>query len=255
MFRLSYLSALVANATLAAAALASDFTFDVPGLVGHYDVMHSVRDVQLDLGMPFANIDEVSMRLIGYHQQGVLLPLGAGSGQPYPMEMMGSIEDTAPSVTGFDELLPFTGSSFDLTFNFESLYSRSSPANFSPLLDGQADFSLRGAGGPFIAIYMLGQFPEAQITSATLIVSGQPQSLNVSGDFNFDGLVDTADYVLWRTTDRSQSSYNAWRANFGNTIAGTSASTLSVPEPSTFLLFVLSAGTWLHQTRRARAAG
>jgi hypothetical protein len=68
MFRLSFFSASVAIAMLTSATFANDFAFDVPGLVGHYAVMHSVRDFQLDLGMPFANIDEVSLRLVGYHQ-------------------------------------------------------------------------------------------------------------------------------------------------------------------------------------------
>src|SRR5215475_615340 len=170
MFRHSFCSALVVSATVAAVTFASDFTFDVPGLVGHYDAMHASREVQLNLGTPFASIDAVSMRLTGYHQPGVLLPLGAGPGQPYPMELTGALEDTAPHVTGFDQLLPLGGSSFDLTFSFKDLYSHSGQPNFLPLLDGQGDFSLRGAGGPFIAIYATGQLPEAQINSATLIV-------------------------------------------------------------------------------------
>jgi hypothetical protein len=244
MFRLSFVPAFVAIITLTSATFASDFTFDVPGLVGHYDAMHSVRDVQLDLGMPFDNIDEVSLRLVGYHQPGVLLPLGAGPGQPYPMEMMGAIEDTAPAVTGFDQNLPLTGSSFDLTFDFKNLYSHSSPANFLPLLDGQADFSLRGAGGPFVAIYMLGQFPEAHINSATLNVSGQPQSFNLSGDVNLDGLIDMADYVMWRHINGSAAEYGQWRAHFGDNIPASGASfaqTAMAPEPSSLVLCVITA--------------
>ncbi|HJQ78320.1 MAG TPA: hypothetical protein VJ828_00115 [Lacipirellulaceae bacterium] len=39
----------------------------------------------------------------------------------------------------------------------------------------------------------------------------------VDGDFNNDGIVDAADYVVWRKTIGSQTAYDAWRANFGST--------------------------------------
>jgi hypothetical protein len=49
---------------------------------------------------------------------------------------------------------------------------------------------------------------------------------NRPGDFDNDGTVDAADYVVWRnglgTTD-NQADYNAWRANFGHTAAGAAA--------------------------------
>ncbi|HJQ80928.1 MAG TPA: hypothetical protein VJ828_13270, partial [Lacipirellulaceae bacterium] len=52
------------------------------------------------------------------------------------------------------------------------------------------------------------------------------------GDFNADGSVDAADYVVWRKNDGSLEGYNAWRTNFGR-IAGSSSSHFSaVPEPT-----------------------
>lgn len=77
------------------------------------------------------------------------------------------------------------------------------------------------------------------------------------GDFNADGTVDAADYVVWRNHlggnfdlnangDENGSSarivdladYDLWRANFGATLnVGTSA---PVPEPSSWLLFMIS---------------
>jgi hypothetical protein len=61
----------------------------------------------------------------------------------------------------------------------------------------------------------------------------------LSGDFNGDGTVDAADYVVWRKTDGSQAGYNAWRTNFGAT-AGTGSSNGAgagaVPEPGTWML-------------------
>jgi hypothetical protein len=63
----------------------------------------------------------------------------------------------------------------------------------------------------------------------------------LAGDFNDDGKVDAADYVVWRKTDGSQAGYNAWRMNFGlNTGSGASlAGAASVPEPATCSLACL----------------
>ncbi|MEX0614054.1 MAG: hypothetical protein WD229_18185 [Pirellulales bacterium] len=68
------------------------------------------------------------------------------------------------------------------------------------------------------------------------------------GDYNRNGVVDAADYVVWRKNDGTPAGYNTWRANFG-TMAG-SGSTLndpatspSVPEPTSVVLLILAAVT------------
>jgi hypothetical protein len=60
---------------------------------------------------------------------------------------------------------------------------------------------------------------------------------SLAGDFNGDGKVDAADYVVWRKTDGSQDGYNAWRTNFGRT-SGSAAGQVAaaVPEPGALLL-------------------
>ncbi len=77
----------------------------------------------------------------------------------------------------------------------------------------------------------------------------QPNPL--AGDFNFNGVVDAGDFVIWRknvgsTTDLQadgdddgdidQDDYNVWRANFGRTyadvpVAAASAAIVDVSEP------------------------
>jgi hypothetical protein len=55
------------------------------------------------------------------------------------------------------------------------------------------------------------------------------------GDFNADGMVDAADYVVWRKNADGQfdeSDYADWRANFGRSGASASSQTV-VPEPAT----------------------
>ncbi len=86
-------------------------------------------------------------------------------------------------------------------------------------------------------------------TSVMLSVMGSLPGL--PGDFNGDGVVDAADYVVWRKTDQSQAGYNNWRANFGRTASsGSGAAAAAVPEPTTgLLLLALVAGLSLRRCR------
>lgn len=93
-----------------------------------------------------------------------------------------------------------------------------------------------------------------------------------SADYNQNGVVDAADYILWRHTlgqnvapgtgaDGSNNGiidpadYNLWRANFGNTAAsGASLYTNAIPEPgsaSVLSLGLLLAWSSLRRTRPA----
>jgi hypothetical protein len=96
-----------------------------------------------------------------------------------------------------------------------------------------------------------------------------------TGDYNENGVVDAADYVLWRDTlsqavsspgsgadgDKSGTvdapDYDFWRARFGNIVAGgTSASVFAaVPEPAAMALgigsFILPVLIWRQPRRRA----
>jgi hypothetical protein len=82
-------------------------------------------------------------------------------------------------------------------------------------------------------------------------------SAGPTGDYNGNGTVDAADYVLWRNTLNQTVSmgtgsdgsgngtidaadYNFWRARFGNTVSG-AGNIVSVPECTTRLLVVTAA--------------
>jgi hypothetical protein len=73
----------------------------------------------------------------------------------------------------------------------------------------------------------------------------------LAGDFNGDGRVNAADYVVWRKTDGTPAGYNLWRTNFGRT-AGSGSSLGAVPEPASALLVVVGMiGGALISRRRA----
>lgn len=76
----------------------------------------------------------------------------------------------------------------------------------------------------------------------------------LAGDFNFNGVVDAADYPVWRKANGTQASFDIWRAHFGqNAGSGSEAITGAiVPEPATLVLLMFAAaGCCL---RRGRAA-
>jgi hypothetical protein len=69
-------------------------------------------------------------------------------------------------------------------------------------------------------------------------------AVGIPGDFNQNGIVDAADYVVWRKyvgTTYAQADYNTWRAHFGQTAgSGTSHTAPSIPEPPSFSMFILA---------------
>jgi hypothetical protein len=85
----------------------------------------------------------------------------------------------------------------------------------------------------------------------------------VPGDFNFDGAVDSADYVAWRKglgTLYAQSHYDIWRNNFGSSLGPGSGSAIpsaaplsaAVPEPGAMGLAAFGAAAIARFSRRRR---
>jgi autotransporter-associated beta strand protein len=93
----------------------------------------------------------------------------------------------------------------------------------------------------------------------------------LAGDYNGNGVVDAADYVLWRDALGSntqlqnegpgvtpgmvtQEDYTTWRANFGRTAGSGAGLSAAVPEPTTWMLFVICGLISLVSIRRRIAA-
>jgi hypothetical protein len=80
----------------------------------------------------------------------------------------------------------------------------------------------------------------ALITSITAVSAPDP-----TGDFNDDGVVDAADYTVWRDglgKTYNENDYFFWRDNYGDTVAASmeSSSAKTVPEPTSFVLVLLA---------------
>ena len=95
---------------------------------------------------------------------------------------------------------------------------------------------------PLITQLQITSLYEANYTVSNVWIGGAHDffapTLADVGDFNEDGMVDAADYVVWRRglgTMYSQAHYGVWRANFGRTAevgaAGRAASTHFVGAP------------------------
>jgi T5SS/PEP-CTERM-associated repeat protein len=124
--------------------------------------------------------------------------------------------------------------------------------SFSNVANGERLSDMNGIGS-FVVHYGMGSlFDPHQV----VLTDFQPVGL--LGDYNQDGVVDAADYVVWRKTDASQASYDLWRANFGATAVNAAtraahtppAARAAVPEPSTLVFASGGFAIWMRMRRR-----
>jgi hypothetical protein len=74
----------------------------------------------------------------------------------------------------------------------------------------------------------------------------EPLAAALDGDYNNDGTVNAADYVIWRKSNiDGAAGYNTWRTNFGRTAGSGAGAGLAggaaVPEPASWCLLALAA--------------
>jgi hypothetical protein len=86
---------------------------------------------------------------------------------------------------------------------------------------------------------------------------GIAHAVSIPGDFTFNGVVDSADYVVWRKSLGSESDDSLWRMNFGKSLISELGNELSlevtVPEPVAAMLALLGlVGIILQCGRRTR---
>ena len=90
---------------------------------------------------------------------------------------------------------------------------------------------------PILVVLNNGLDETTLLTAARAINAAASDGVSLAGDFNGDGKVDAADYVLWRkgaAVPNTPQNYALWRTNFDLTGgAGSDLSALSaVPEPA-----------------------
>jgi hypothetical protein len=109
-------------------------------------------------------------------------------------------------------------------------------------------------GDEYVYMIMLGDYAGDTLENVSKSFS-DPFRYTIAGDFNTDGTVDAADYIVWRNglgTIYSQNDYGVWRSHFGATLSSGSGSvgyplsasagplSADVPEPSMAILLTFS---------------
>ena len=173
--------------------------------------------------------------------------------------LLGTYPGSARST--FDEHTAFAGPNFAFTgAEAMAVYGGPVPLTIGStthlgnlaLLPG-ADLQLDLMNGLFF--YRGSRYDVSPIDLAILRDVGVPIKI-ATGDFNQDGVVDAADYVVWRKglgTTYLPNDYNVWRAHFGETGSrGASIdATAAVPEPGTIAIFAM-AFLAVHSRRASR---
>lgn len=133
--------------------------------------------------------------------------------------------------------------------------------NFRLFNDGTGSYSA-GAGFTNLMIDEFSAWSRLLTSDEIAFLSTSAISSGPAGDYNHNGVVDAADYVVWRKglgSTYTQNDYNTWRSNFGNTGGmGTAAERAdmpsSVPEPmGTFAC--ATAAIMLLLVRRSKIVG
>jgi hypothetical protein len=175
----------------------------------------------------------------------------------------------ASNLRSRSEAGPMGGEAFEFELRQGTLNLRGSLADFAGTLPAFGLFDMHGGkltlDGDKIA------HVQSRITSGDLVANGAAMSMlsdfsimfdgtetivmlagtvpGVLGDYNGNGVVDAADYVVWRKNPASlpnegaspgvvdQADYNFWRSRFGATSGSASAlGSAAVPEPHALLL-------------------
>ena len=168
------------------------------------------------------------------------------------------------------ELAANTGSGASLTGDGVALELNLAAINASQLLtliDNQSTDFVQGffEQGTTSSLYaegatILGTGFNGTVTISYIGGTGNDVVLNLiaapmPGDHNGDGVVDAADYVVWRKTDSANNQgYLDWRANFGNSRGAELTTNAAVPEPTAACLAITLVGVFSLAMGRSRRA-
>jgi hypothetical protein len=210
----------IISARQAEAQLAGTF-HSAPGTTATYEY-HSggfaAVILPVDVSFHFDNVDPTSQLTAIIHKPIIGVQ---SNGQPlFPSGLQFPMAVTGTSYNGRD----FSGDLLGTQYMFD--WTIEPGANDELLWNGRVGW----AGG---------RYELTTITDARLIPG-------LAGDFNQDGSVDAADYVVWRKdlgATYTQNDYNLWRAHFGQTTGRDSggSANAAVPEPAIALLLMFAA--------------
>jgi hypothetical protein len=193
--------------------------------------------------------------IIGMVQNGGVVSPGTSPGAlsidgDYTQSAAGELLIELASLTSHDQLL-VTGTATTngtLTINFIDGFTPSAGQSFTILTADDVDGTFGTQSLPSVPNLAFDVIYNAQNVVLKVVPA-------LPGDYNANGTVDAADYVVWRKglgTIFTPGDFDVWRCHFGQT-AGSGASAdanVAVPEPSTLVLLILAtAGACLRRHR------
>jgi hypothetical protein len=147
-------------------------------------------------------------------------------------------------VSGTNPFTGLTGYSGDYTLGASSLTFNTSGGGQTPYtitygMNSQDEIMI--AAGTVLSLTSNPVFGNGFILD---MITVNVPDVGLTGDYNGDGGVDAADYVVWRKNPANfggQQGYDDWRANFGDSLPGAGNGGLvgTVPEPASFALILM----------------
>ncbi len=207
--------------------------------------------------------------IVGNVQNGGLMSPGTSAGAlsvdgDYAQAVPGRLHIELASAASYDQLLVTGTATFDDVGTLEVAlidgYVPTGGESYTILTAGDLDGAFATELLPSVPNLLFDVIYNPQ--SVVLAVT----SIGVPGDYNNDGSVDAADYVVWRKTDGTQAGYDTWRMHFGETVGSgaggfgqpTGESSALIPEPATgnmALAGIIATLLYWPHVRNSRAAG
>jgi hypothetical protein len=190
----------------------------------HYTATIEVADLNIAGHGPFAPPDD---NVVLGDPARIVLSLSVVSSANDVTDLGGTLQFTPITPDGFGtETARISGAKELLTLTLDT--GASVPAG-----DLQIAFTAGGVFGDIPGTFAA----SAQTFFDNVTLDATPLAVGLSGDFNSDGHVDAADYVMWRHGTALAADYELWRSNFGATATGAAFAQVSgnvagVPEPA-----------------------
>jgi hypothetical protein len=158
-----------------------------------------------------------------------------------------SLDDQAAAGGDWRESNPTANQLVELKPSGESLVGGGASFNMGTL------FKTGAAGGTQDLTFEYLLPDGSEFTGGVVVYRSLGPSL--PGDYNINGVVDAADYVVWRNEIGTPATYDTWRANFGRTAAsGSMVANSSVPEPASVVLAIVAACPFVMRPTRGKLA-
>jgi hypothetical protein len=117
-------------------------------------------------------------------------------------------------------------------------------SNFEPVMNMGVPDGISSDSWDYFAISNTSSVDDFDFLMDNFTIERLGSNAGLAGDYNGDGTVDAADYVVWRKggspNPNSVTDYNTWRANFGASTGGALSGGATVPEPATAVLFTIA---------------